>query len=151
MDLRDLGRHFREAYSELESADYSEPLLESGKQFGKEVSGNFDRNEDFNGQPWKPHAPLTIKLHGEHPLLRLTYAMFNAAIDLQNSAAKYTLENNVITIGIDANQIPYANAQNEGFERIPQREFFYLNEDGQKAVGKVLEDSCFKIVTGVLG
>lgn len=134
------------ANDRLERADFREALEGAGVQFGEEVEGNFQRQEDSDGVPWKPHAPLTIALYGVHPLLRLTYAMYAAATDLRNSAAIMLLEDRRITIGIDGNEIPYAFKQDEGFGNIPAREFFYLNEGSIERVGGVIEEEGFRVI-----
>lgn len=130
----------------LAQANFAPVLKDAGKQFGVEVAGNFDRNEGSDGVTWKPHAPLTIKLHGVHPLLRLSYAMYRAATDLEAAAATSLVEQRQITMGIDGNEIPYAWKQNEGFGRIPKREFYYLNGDSVERVGEVIEESALPII-----
>lgn len=150
IQFEDLASEVSGIVDRLERASFRDALVEAGKAFGEEVAGNFERNEDSEGQPWAPHAPLTVKLYGPHPLLRLTWAMHAAAIDLNNEAAKYLLEDRVITIGIDGNELPYAAVHDQGGGRIPKREFFYLNEQSQDRVGEVLEEECFKVVQDIL-
>lgn len=130
----------------LESADFRKALRAAGEQFAEEVAGNFERQEDSDGAPWKPHAPLTIALHGVHPLLRLTYAMYRAGTNLDNAASVVLIEDRKITVGIDGNEIPYANRQDQGGGNIPAREFFYLNEDGIERVGDVIEEAGFEVI-----
>lgn len=134
------------AADRLDNADLRPALRAAGNQFGDEVAGNFQRQEDSSGNPWAPHAPLTIALHGVHPLLRLSYAMYRAATDLDAAAAVSLLEDRKITIGIDGNEIPYAWKQDEGAGRIPAREFFYLNGDSVERVGDVIEEAGFDVV-----
>jgi len=125
----------------LEQASFREPLNQAGYEFGEQVGQNFSRQVSSDGSPWPPHAPLTVRLHGPHPLLRLTWAMYAAATNPDDSAAKKILEDRQITLGIDGNEIPYAVKQNEGEGRIPQREFFYLSEEGEVAVRDILADA----------
>lgn len=132
----------------LERASFKEPLDKAGEQFSQEVAGNFERQEDSRGELWKPHAPLTIKIHGEHPLLRLSYDMYRAATDLSNAAAIKRVEDRSITLGIDGTEIPYASRQDQGGGRVPQREFFYLNAESIDRVGEVLEDAAQPIIEG---
>lgn len=134
------------ASERLANADFSLVLEAAGVQFGEEIEGNFERQVDSQGMPWKPHSPRTIELHGVHPLLRLTYAMYQAATDLRNSAATVLIEDRMIRIGIDGNEIPYAWRQDEGAGRIPQREFYYLNEDSIAKVGAVIEEEAFEVI-----
>lgn len=135
------------AADRLAKADFRPALRAAGDQFGQEVATNFLREEDSEGNPWKPHAPLTIALHGEHPLLRLTYAMHRAATDLNAAAALSLVEDRKITMGIDGSEIPYAWKQNEGAGRIPAREFFYLNGDSVERVGDVIEAAGYEVVS----
>jgi hypothetical protein len=134
------------ASDRLDKADFRPALRAAGEQFSDEVAGNFLREEDSDGNPWAPHAPLTIALHGVHPLLRLSYAMYRAATDLDAATALQLLEDRKITIGIDGNQIPYAWKQDEGAGRIPAREFFYLSGDSVERVGEAIEEAGFDVV-----
>lgn len=146
MQLGEFVSMLESAPSRLAQANFSEVLTDAGKQFGVEIAGNFARNEDSTGVTWKPHAPLTIALHGVHPLLRLSYAMYRAATDLEAAAATSLVEERQITMGIDGSEIPYAWKQNEGAGRIPKREFFYLNGDSVDRVGEVIEESGLAVI-----
>lgn len=136
------------ANDRLDKASFREALERAGKQFGQEVQRNFERQEDSSGTPWKPHAPLTIALHGVHPLLRLTYAMYQAATDLDAAGSTKLLKERSIMVGIDGTEIPYAIKQDEGAGRIPAREFFYLSEEGAERVQEVIEEELGPIVEG---
>ena len=146
MDLRDFIAELQAAPSRIERLDCRDALLPAADQFGQEIDGNFRREQDSNGADWLPHSPVTIALHGEHPLLRLSYAMYSAAVDYRNPASYHELSSQAITIGIDGNDIPYANRQDQGGGNVPQREYFYLNEDSQEIVRQVIDEALFPLI-----
>lgn len=146
MDVAEFLSELDSAQRRIRIVELDGPLVEAGKQFGKEVADNFQRQVGSDGSVWPPHATLTVKLHGPHPLLRLSYRMYRAATDLNDSAAKKVLSRRSITLGINGDEIPYAAVQDQGGGRIPQREFFYLSEDGQERVREVIEEAAYPIV-----
>lgn len=134
------------APGKLADASFRGPLEQSAKLAGKAVEGNFVREEDRDGNPWKPHAALTIALYGEHPLLRLSYDMFHAATDPDDPNAKKIVGDRDIVFGIDGTEIPYARKQQSGSGRIPAREFFYLREEDQEAMRDQLAEDARPII-----
>ncbi len=116
------------APSELRNADYSGPLNTGAQVVGELVSDNFARQEGSVGDTWLPHSPTTIKIHGPHPLLRLTWTMYAAATNPDDPKAKKLVSEREIVFGIDGTEIPYAITQQKGGGRIPQREFFYVRD-----------------------
>lgn len=117
--------------SRIRTADYRRPLKAVAREVGHSVEGNFARQESSEGVQWDEHAPLTIKLHGPHPLLRLSYAMFNASTNPDDPNAKLDVSNNEMAFGVDEAALPYARKQNAGAGRIPAREFFYVRDSEQ--------------------
>jgi hypothetical protein len=134
MDAEDFVTMLENAELRLAGASFRDALEDAGRAVNKAVEGNFDRQESSDGVPWAPHAPLTIALHGPHPLLRLTYDMFHAATNLDDPNAKKLVSDREIVFGVDGDAIPYARKQQSGAGRIPAREFFYLNEADSGAV-----------------
>lgn len=132
----------------LASASYREALEQTSYEVAERMGENYVRQEDSSGNPWPPHAPLTVKLHGVHPLLKLSHAMYAATINPDDPNAKKTLGDREVVFGVDGNELPYATKQNEGAGRIPRREFFYLRSDAVDGVvdkfaslaGVVVED-----------
>ena len=146
MDMQELVAVLGDAPRRLAESSFRGALDEAVDQFGNEIADNFLRAEDVGGSPWPEHAPLTVMLYGVHPLLRLTYKMYGAAIDADDPNALKILEDRRVTIGIDGTAIPYAWKQDEGAGRIPKREFFYLNDDGVERVGKIIEEAGFDVI-----
>lgn len=142
MSPEDFLELLSEAPAKIESIGLPGPLKEAAYETGEQIGQNFQRQQNADGSPWPPHAPLTAKLHGPHPLLKLTWDMYGAATDPDDPHGKLLAEDRQITFGIDGNEIPYAKVQNEGGRgdsgnRIPKREFFYLTE----GAGQVVEDT----------
>ena len=103
------------------------------------IEGNFVREEDSDGNHWAPHAPATIAKHGVHDLLRLTGAMYAAAINPDDLRAVKELDDRGVTFGVSGTDIPYADIQNEGGGRIPQREYMYLRDQDREAVVELFQ------------
>ena len=97
-------------------------------EFQQAQEENFNRAEDSSGTPWKEHAPMTIALHGPHPLLILTGAMKTAAMGGRGSSfsIKAGPRKTTCVVSISKNAIPYAWKHQHGAGRIPRRQFFYM-------------------------
>lgn len=137
--------------AKLERVALPDPLKQASYEVGEQVGQNFQRQVGPDGSAWKPHAPLTIKLHGPHPLLKLTGAMYAAATDPDDPNGKLIVEDRQLTMGIDGTEIPYAKVQNEGGigdsgNHIPQREFFYLTTEGADQVEDTFADAAGPLV-----
>ena len=115
-------------------AKQSKAIEQAGKDFQAAQAGNFDRAEDANGRPWKEHAPLTIALHGPHPLLILSGAMKRAATGGAGSVIKVKAgaKESTVVVSISNSTIPYAWKHQHGAGRIPRRQFFYLAREARE-------------------
>jgi hypothetical protein len=155
MSPEDFLQLLAEVPAKLDAMPMRDPLKQASYEVGEQVGQNFQRQVGADGSPWPSHAPMTVALHGEHPLLKLTYAMYDAATDPDDPSGKLLLEDRQITFGIDGTEIPYAQLQNEGGagesgNRIPQREFFYLTEQGAEDVHDTFADAAGPLVETVL-
>lgn len=124
----------------LESANYREPLEQTSMEIRESIGQNYIRMEDRHGRKWKPRKAK--KRYGqkehEHPLLRLTWAMWEASVGGENSFE--ILDTNHMEFGIRGDGVPYASIQNDGFSdqhmKIPAREYFYLHRNDRDKVIK---------------
>lgn len=151
MEPEDFLTLLAEVPQKLETISLRDPLKQASYEVGEQVGQNFQRQVNEDGSPWPPHAPLTVKLYGAHPLLKLTLAMYGAATDPDDPHGKLLLEDRQITFGIDGTEIPYAKVQNEGGIResgnqIPQRDFFYLTEEGEQDVHDIFAQAAGPVV-----
>lgn len=109
------------------------------------VADIFEQQVDSSGSHWPPHAPLTVKLHGPHPLLILSGKMHAAA--LGGSGATEGNSGDELQLGIDAEAIPYAAVhQTGGGNNIPQREFFYVTEQALDACAEIVADHAVSLL-----
>ncbi len=138
------------APAELARVSYRDVLEQLSYEVAERIGENYVRAEDSSGNPWPPHAPLTVKLHGEHPLLKLSHAMYAATINPDDPNAKKLLDDREVIIGIDGNELPYAKSQNEGEGRIPRREFYYLRDEAVDQVSEKCEAAARLLIEKVL-
>jgi hypothetical protein len=89
------------------------------------VQRNYDEKVDSNGIPWAPHAPMTIALYGVHPLLILSGTMWVASTMTGVEGNYLEVSDRQIVTGVD---LPYAANQQFGTDRIPAREFYYIQD-----------------------
>ena len=110
----------------------------AGIEFQEAQGENFDRAEDASGKPWKEHAPLTIALHGPHPLLILSGDMKRAAMGGEGSAIKIKAgkKGTTCVVSISKSAIPYAWKHQHGAGRIPRRQFFYMPKSARPGIVK---------------
>lgn len=128
-----------EAPARLARVSYRDEMDLLAHDASRMIEGNFTREEDSEGNHWLPHSPVTTAKHGEHDLLRLSYDMFSAAVNPDDGNAVKELGDREVTFGVDGTVIPYARAQNQGYGRIPAREYFYLRARDLEAVMELFE------------
>ena len=100
---------------------------------------NFALKEGSDGKSWPPHAPLTIKIHGPHPLLILSDTMRSAVAGEAGPGSVFRDEFRSFETGTD---LIYARTHQEGdaSRNIPQREFLYASENVQDECQEELAD-----------
>lgn len=124
-----------QAIAALENLDCSTGLEAAGKIFREGIKENFERESDSFGSIWPPR-----KDDLPHPLLRLTYAMYNAASE-EGAAGQITnIGQQSAEFGIDLGVVPYARRQNFGdaLANLPAREYFYAMDEVEEAMGEVI-------------
>lgn len=130
-----IRRHARE----IEAA-FSAPigvLDDCAEELRQGFDDNFSRGGNSEG-PWPPHSPVTVAIHGPHPLLILSGAMRAATTEQGAPGAIEQIGPRGLDMSIDLQQIPYARAQNLGHNRIPQREFHVVDESRADACEKLI-------------
>jgi hypothetical protein len=146
MEPEEFVRMLENLHGRLAAASYRDALDAGARQVGEIVGDNMLRAEDSSGTPWPPHAPLTVQLHGPHPLLRLTWTMYAAATNPDDPNASRTLADREVLFGIDGTAIPYAATHQRGEGRVPQREFFYVRNTDEPRVEVAMIESITEIV-----
>jgi|GEM_PF-6544093 len=89
------------------------------------VQRNFDEKQDSSGQPWAPHAPMTIRMYGPHPLLILSGTMWVASTMTGVEGNYLDVQDRSIVTGVT---LPYAEKQQFGDAITPAREFYYIRD-----------------------
>jgi phage gpG-like protein len=103
---------------------------------GQMLDDIFTSQVDSDGTPWPPHAPATVAMYGEHPLLILTGAMFD---DLMGSALIADRRSNTdISFGTDIEYAP-THQYGDPSRNIPRREFLYWRQDALDRISDVAE------------
>jgi hypothetical protein len=151
MSPEEFAAHILSVPGKLAGMSHKESLQAVVPVVHQSVVANFGRQVSSDGSVWPAHAPLTILLHGPHPLLILSGDMLSAAAG--GSGALVEAGDRSLEMGIDSGTIPYAWKQQEGYRpgRIPQREFYYLHEDDMPEADQVFGDSAFERVSEVMG
>lgn len=91
------------------------------------VQRNYDESASADGAAWAPHAPMTIRMYGPHPILILSGAM-EAASTMSGIGGNYLeVSDRSITTGVT---LPYAATHQYGdaSRNIPARPFYDLRE-----------------------
>lgn len=99
-------------------------------------------------EAWAPHAPETIRRHGPHPLLRLTYAMHTAATRLGASGNLAIFRPREMISGVDGNVVNYASYQHYGTNRIPARPFIWISDEAEEDAATEFERLYFEMMIG---
>lgn len=109
------------------------------------IGDNFAATRSSDGSPWPAR-----KDNKPHPLLRLTYAMFGAAVNTAGGGHISKITKDSLVTGIDIGVIKYARAQNLGYapRNLPAREFMYITEDVIGQVGTALWDEAYSQLVG---
>lgn len=103
----------------------------------EDIGQHFEDKVDSDGRQWPPHAPLTVALHGPHPLLVLT-GLLRSAAARRGYGSHLSIEPGGLVYGVDGSAIPYAAKHQHGFGVIPQREFMYLSDEAIRTCGEIL-------------
>lgn len=105
---------------------------------------NFDRTQAPYGR-WPPHSPVTIMLHGPHPLLILSGTM-KAAVSTRGSTGRIEeLTPESLTIGTD---LFYAPWQQYGTRKIPARPFLWLEGSHVDRITDLFADGVLERLSG---
>lgn len=118
----DAAQVFSEFGASLESEDLR-PVFESMVDTVNDGIGDNFANARGPLGSWPPHAELTIKLYGPHPLLILTGAML-ASLTKRNTESRIEIfGDRSLEIGTD---LFYARVQQYGGGNIPARPYVWL-------------------------
>ncbi len=103
------------------------------------IALNFALSQDAWGNVWAPHAPLTIKMYGVHPLLILSSAMVTAATNTGAPGNVVEVQDRSFMVGVD---LPYAATQQFGDQskNIPARPFFDPSDETIERLGTLAGD-----------
>ncbi len=124
-----------------EALNECKPLVLAG------VQRNFDSASDGGGSKWLPHAPLTIKLHGPHPLLILQNKMRPAAVGTGPGKVERN-DGLSLELGVDKGVIPYAGVHQDGYRRIPKRQYLDISPETQDQCLEMIADYAVATLAG---
>ncbi len=131
--LRKVGRH----------KFHNQPdAIKAGEdEFLNGIGENFTRQEDPEGARWPEHSPITIMIHGVHPLLILTGKMRSAAMGGSGSVriVKSDGKRMVVQLGISSKVVPYYRKHQDGTRRIPRRRFYFLHRSKRPSVVRAIQ------------
>lgn len=131
--------------SSLESGDLT-PAFRSCIEVASEgFSDNFGATKAPYGT-WPPHSPVTVAIHGPHPLLILTGDMYRAVTKEGSEGRIQDLEPRSLVLGTD---LFYAAWQQYGTAKIPPRPFLWLDKPFVVQVTEVFADASYRIFVGV--
>lgn len=126
MSPEQFAQMLEDASDYCDSGEFEDALRETLPVFTDGFDQNFHRAEDSSGVPWPPR-----KDKKPHPLLVLSGALIESARDTGGAGNIHQVSGRLATLGIDGSVIPYAAAQNYGYEprNLPAREYLYAAED----------------------
>lgn len=142
--LRKIGRH--KFHQQPEAIKAGEDEFLSG------IDENFARQEDPDGIRWKEHSPVTIMLHGVHPLLILSGRMKAAATGGTGAVRilKSDSKRMVVQLGISSQVITYYKHHQYGTRKIPRRRFYFLHRSKRPVVIRAMQRAVRSRVRGDL-
>lgn len=156
MKATDFAKNLR-AWSKYPYSYQPEAVSATADKVFEAVGENFDRAEDASGAAWPEHSPVTIAMHGVHPLLILSRRLKNAATGGSEAVRRKSFANKRTVYGIGVSpSIPYWRVHQRGSSgppRIPRRQYFYLNRRArpgvvaflrQQVVKKIRKDTTWK-------
>lgn len=139
--------------AELEENDRLVDELPVGRDLVDEVTDmiyasvqrNFDEKVGSDGTPWAPHAPMTVRMYGPHPLLILSGTMWVASTMSGVQGNYVEVNDRSIVTGVT---LPYAEKQQFGTATIPQREFYYVRDSYAYEIGNLAADYFVREIFG---
>jgi phage gpG-like protein len=127
---------------QLENDPFDDAITESKVPIAEGFVEIFAMQQDSRGGVWPEHSPVTVKIHGEHPLLILTGDMYSS---LTREGGDY----NVMNVGDRSlswgTSVTYAVKQNfgglnENGSYTPAREFMWWSETMKSEVSRLIFD-----------
>lgn len=135
MEASEINAFVARLISRIDAFDASEAWPEVEKVLLVGVGDNFAAMKGSDGSPWPPR-----KDSSEHPLLRLTRAMYGAATEPGAAGHISASSAEALKTGIDIEAIKYARAQNKGYapRNLPPREFMYVGDETVEKIQLIL-------------
>jgi phage gpG-like protein len=111
--------------SQLEAFDFAPVFTSMLETLHQGFESNFDQTRAPYGQ-WPPHSPMTIAIHGPHPLLILTGVMKRSVTQSGVEGRIEDIMKNEAIIGTSLFYAPYQQFGTSGPHPIPARPFLWL-------------------------
>lgn len=147
MKATDFAKNLR-VWSKWPFAHQPEAVSATADKVFEAVEGNFERAEDAGGSKWPEHSPVTIAMHGVHPLLILSGRLKIAATGGAESVRRKTFAKGKTVYGLGVSpSIRYWRVHQKGFAgppRIPRRQYFYLSRQARPGVVRFLRQEVVK-------
>ena len=105
---------------------------------------NFDRAEGPMGA-WAPHSPVTIAIHGPHPLLILTGDLLRSVTETGATGSVQQISDREMTLGTS---LFYAGWQQRGTDKIPARPFLWVDYSWLGEIGDEFATGVSQILFG---
>lgn len=131
----------------LDSFDFAPTFESMIDTFHQGIIANFDNTQAPYGQ-WPPHSPMTIAIHGPHPLLILTGAMKRSVTQRGADERIEEIMRNEMNIGSSLFYAPYQQFGTNGPNPIPARPFLWLESS---YVDRLHEQFADDITTRIFG
>lgn len=143
MKATDFAKNLR-AWSKYPFGHQPEAVSAAADKVFESVGGNFDRAEDAGGEAWPAHSPVTIAMHGVHPLLILSGRLKRAATGGSESVRIKNFPRGKTVYGLGVSpSIPYWRVHQKGSAgppRIPRRQYFYLSRQDRPGIVSFLRE-----------
>ncbi len=120
-----IGDSLDELMAQLQSFDFAPVWTALLEPVHEGFASNFDQTRAPYGT-WPPHSPMTIALHGPHPLLILTGAMKRSVTQSGSEGRIEDIMRNEAIIGTSLFYAPYQQFGTSGPHPIPARPFLWL-------------------------
>lgn len=138
-DVTVVINELRATAQQLQSFDFAPVFSEMLETFHRGIESNFD-NTRGPGYTWAPHSPVTIALHGPHPLLILTGAMKRSVTQTGAEGRIEDIMQNEMTIGTSLFYAPFQQFGTTGPPRIPARRFLWLQGSYVDELAEIFAD-----------
>ena len=142
--VEESARWMAELGNQLENGSFEPAFNRVMPLLHDAFADNFANTKAPSGT-WPPHSPVTVKIHGPHPLLILSGALLRSVTESGSDGNVEFVSAREMAVGTS---LFYAGWQQHGTTKIPPRMFLWVNAEWVGRIGDEFQAAATEIIFG---